>query len=218
MVSMSAITHRTGNMTENSIDDSSAISKKEMILQAATKLFLKKDFKTVSTQEIAQEAGVAKGTVFHHYANKHLLALLVLEEFIKEMNEEFAKMKEGLQADEIIAAMIRYAIDMVESASGLNQLLMQIVADIDYLSKEPQNEVEQQIQDEVKKIEALLGAYIQEFALIFEQMGFENPVAYSRIFIASLDGLGLQVLLNPKPDKELMEQLVTSMIALFTKR
>ena len=66
-------------------------------LQAATKLFLKKDFKTVSTSEIAQEAGVAKGTVFHHYANKHLLALLVLEEFIKEMNVEFTKMKENLE-------------------------------------------------------------------------------------------------------------------------
>lgn len=203
------------NKTRNEISD---ISKKEKILIAASKLFLEKDFKTVSTQEIATEAGVAKGTVFHHYANKHLLALAVLDEFMVQMASEIEKMKEGMEPEEIIVAMIRYNMDLVESSSGLTQLLIQIIADIDFLSKEPQNDIEKQIQEEVLKIEALLVGYIDEFAELFEKMGFENSLAYSRLFIAMMDGLGLQLLLNPKPDKKLMEQLTSLMIAFFTKR
>ncbi len=205
-------------MINNTENETSEISKKEKILLAASKLFLQKDFKTVSTQEIAQEAGVAKGTVFHHYANKHLLALAVLDQFMSQMALEIDKMKEEMKPEEIIIALINYNMDLVESSAGLTQLLIQIIADIDYLHKEPQNDIEKQIQDEVLKIEGLLVGYIDEFAEIFEKMGFENSLAYSRIFISMLDGLGLQLLLNPKPDKKLMKQITTLMIKLFTKR
>ena len=76
-------------MSKNINDEDLKIPTKEKILLAASELFLKKDFKTVSTQEIAEAAGVAKGTVFLHYTNKHLLALTVLESFMQQMNSEF---------------------------------------------------------------------------------------------------------------------------------
>ncbi|OLS28922.1 MAG: HTH-type transcriptional repressor KstR2 [Candidatus Heimdallarchaeota archaeon LC_2] len=199
-------------------DDSSEISKKEKILLAASKLFLEKDFKTVSTQEIASKAGVAKGTVFHHYENKHLLALAVLDVFVNQMVSDFDKMKETTEPKEIIIGMIHYSMDLVTNSTGLTQLLFQVIGDIDHLTKEPENEVEKQIQNEVRKVENLLVGFINEFAIIFKRMGFENPIAYSRIFIGVLDGLGLQFALNPKPDTKLMEELTTTMIALFTKR
>ncbi|MHA2029597.1 MAG: TetR/AcrR family transcriptional regulator [Candidatus Kariarchaeaceae archaeon] len=205
-------------MSNNIENEDMKIPTKEKILLAASKLFLSKDFKTVSTQEIAKEAGVAKGTVFLHYTNKHLLALAVLDGFIHQMNSEFDKMKEDLKPEEIIVAMIKYSMDLVESSAGLTQLLMQIIADVDYMSKEPQNDIERQIQEEAMKIEELLVGYIREFAAIFEKMGFDNPLAHSRIFIAMLDGLGLQFSLNPKPDKKLLGQLTESMIELFKQR
>lgn len=199
-------------------DEKTDLSKKEKILLAASKLFLEKDFKTVSTQDIASEAGVAKGTVFHHYANKHLLALAVLEVFIDQMGSDFEQMKEQMKPAEIIVAMIHYSMDLVENSSGLTQLLYQIIADIDFLSKKPQNDIEKQIQDQILIIEGQLVSYIDDFAILFEQMGFDNPIAYSRIFIAMLDGLGLQLLLNPKPNKVELNQLTSSMIELFTQR
>lgn len=205
-------------MSNNSEDETSEITKKEKILQAATKLFLENDFKTVSTQDIAREAGVAKGTVFHHYANKHLLALAVLFEFIAQMNSEFEKMKEGMKPEEIIVSMIRYSMEIAENSVGLTQLLIQIISDVDHISREPQNEIERQIQKEVLQIETLLVAYIDEFADLFEKMGYENPIAHSRLFIAMLDGLGMQLALNPKPDKKLLGQLTKSMIELFKHR
>ncbi|MHA2031537.1 MAG: TetR/AcrR family transcriptional regulator [Candidatus Kariarchaeaceae archaeon] len=194
------------------------ISKKQKILNVATDLFMRRDFKTVSTSEIARKAGVGKGTLFHHYANKHLLALAVLDDFLNQMNNQFNDMKENLNPNEIIIGMIYYLVDIFESSAGSLQLLTQLIADLNYLSKEPQNEVEMQIQKEVKNIEKLWISYIEEFAVIFEKIGFKNPVAYSRIFIGMLDGLSLQLLLNPKPDEKLMKQLTTSMIEIFTKK
>ena len=108
-------------------DEKSDLSKKEKILLAASKLFLEKDFKTVSTQDIASEAGVAKGTVFHHYANKHLLALAVLDIFLIQMNSDFEKMKEQMKSEDIIVAMIHYSMDLAANSSGLTQLLFQII-------------------------------------------------------------------------------------------
>lgn len=205
-------------MINNTEDEPSEISKKKKILLAASKLFLKKDFKTVSTQEIAKEAGVAKGTVFHHYANKHLLALAVLDEFMSQMSSDMDKMKEEMEPEEIIVAVIRYSMDLSESSAGLIQLLIQVIADIDYLSKGHLTKGEELMHEKVLKIESLLAGYMEEFAGLFEKQGFEKPLAYSRIFIAMLDGLGLQLLLKPKPDKVLMEQLTTLMIELFTQR
>ncbi|MHA2276197.1 MAG: TetR/AcrR family transcriptional regulator [Candidatus Kariarchaeaceae archaeon] len=205
-------------MNNGTPEEPDKISKKQKILNVATDLFMKRDFKTVSTSEIAKEAGVGKGTLFHHYANKHLLALAVLDEFLNQMNNQFKHMKENLKPKEIIIGMIDFLVDIFESSAGSLQLLTQLIADLNYLSKKPQNEVEMQIQKEIQKIEKLWIAYIEEFAVVFEKIGFEKPLAYSRMFIGMLDGLSLQFLLNPKPDEKLMKQLTTSMIEIFTRK
>ena len=44
--------------------------KGDLIVEAALKLFAEKNFKEVSVSEIAEEAGVAVGTVYEHFINK----------------------------------------------------------------------------------------------------------------------------------------------------
>jgi AcrR family transcriptional regulator len=51
------------------------VTKKEAILQATQALFAEKGFDGTSTAEIAQRAGVAHGTVFHHFQTKENLLL-----------------------------------------------------------------------------------------------------------------------------------------------
>jgi len=205
-------------MIDNTSDEDCELSKKERILLTASNLFLQKDFKTVSTQDIAKAAGVAKGTVFHHFANKYLLALTVLENYLDQYSSKFEQMKEIMEPEELVVEIIHYSLDLVENTAGLTPLFLQIVADLDQQFRDPQAENEKEIQEKVRKIESQMVQYIEEFAIIFENMGFDNPHAKSRIFIAALDGLVLQLSLNPKPDKKTMEQLTKSLIALFTHR
>src|SRR4051812_44092620 len=52
---------------------------KTAILQAARKLFASNGFEATSIDAIAEEAGVAKGAVYHHFASKEELFTRVLE-------------------------------------------------------------------------------------------------------------------------------------------
>lgn len=60
--------------------------KRQKILDTALLLFVDKGFHSVSTASIAQQAGVATGTLFHHFATKNSL----LEELIITVKQEFS--------------------------------------------------------------------------------------------------------------------------------
>jgi AcrR family transcriptional regulator len=63
------------------------MSKKEKVLKAATELFARQGFNKTATSEIAQRAGVAQGTVFHHFKSKENLLVSICDELIGEYIE-----------------------------------------------------------------------------------------------------------------------------------
>jgi AcrR family transcriptional regulator len=84
------------------------MTRKEVILQAASRLFSDKGFKETSISDISEITKVAEGTIFYHYKSKEGLFLAILE---------------GLKT-EIISGFDRYfhekkfesGLDMVEGA------------------------------------------------------------------------------------------------------
>lgn len=52
------------------------------ILSAATRLFAGKGFENTTTSEIAREAGVAEGTLYHHFVSKDEIFLTIFNETI----------------------------------------------------------------------------------------------------------------------------------------
>jgi AcrR family transcriptional regulator len=84
------------------------LTRKEVILQASSRLFSDKGFKETSVSEISEISGVAEGTIFYHFKNKEGLFLAILE---------------GLK-DDIIGGFDQYfkekkfpsGLDMVEGA------------------------------------------------------------------------------------------------------
>lgn len=71
------------------------MSRKELILQSAARLFAVKGFRDTSIAEISQETGVASATIFYHYKSKEQLLLSILanikETIISEFNRYFNK-------------------------------------------------------------------------------------------------------------------------------
>ena len=61
-------------------------TKKQAILDTALQLFVCQGFHGTSTATIAREAGVATGTLFHHFASKEQL----LEQLFLTVKQEFA--------------------------------------------------------------------------------------------------------------------------------
>ncbi len=56
------------------------MTRKEVILQASSRLFSDKGFNETSISEISKISGVAEGTIFYHYKSKEGLFLAILED------------------------------------------------------------------------------------------------------------------------------------------
>lgn len=65
------------------------MSKKEIILEAATRLFAQKGFKESSIAELAKMTGAAEGTVFYHFKSKEDLFVTILDGLKEDIVEEF---------------------------------------------------------------------------------------------------------------------------------
>lgn len=66
------------------------------ILQAAKKLFARRGYDGTTTRDLAQEAGVAEGTIFRHFENKKAILIEVVTqgwvEILTDLLTEFSEM------------------------------------------------------------------------------------------------------------------------------
>lgn len=65
------------------------MSKKKVILQAATMLFSQKGFSETSMSELSKITGAAGGTIFHHFKNKEDILISILKNVKEQIIEEF---------------------------------------------------------------------------------------------------------------------------------
>lgn len=78
---------------------------RDRIVETAARLFTSKGFHQTSIDEIAQEAGVAKGSVYYHFPGKDQLLVSVIEEGVKLIRETVeARLDEG--GDELARLLI----------------------------------------------------------------------------------------------------------------
>ena len=161
------------------------------LLEAAADCFAQGGYDATSLQEIVQRAGVAKGTLFYHFANKEQLfqALLdrwmeVLEGQLRQAISVSGSLPEGL------ARLDALAEEVCRDASGRFQLLLQFWA---------------QAMRDPKVWTASIGhfhRFLDLFAGFIEkgvQEGFLRPVesrSTARVAIGLGMGLLLQVLLD----------------------
>ena len=84
------------------------MERKESILKAAKQLFAKRGFHATPTSEVAKQAGVAEGTIFHHFKTKEGILVYVFEEmmelYIEGARSWVEKAKSGLEAIEEIVS------------------------------------------------------------------------------------------------------------------
>lgn len=68
-----------------------AIEKKNKIAQAGFKLFCEKGFHNTNTNEIAKEAGVSTGIVYHYFKDKKEIFLAALNQAVPKFDPEIIK-------------------------------------------------------------------------------------------------------------------------------
>ena len=86
------------------------MSRRERIIKAATGLFARKGYNGTAVSEIARQAGVAQGTVFHHFKSKQNLLEAICDGLIREYTQGISdSAAEGETGWEAIERVLRFS-------------------------------------------------------------------------------------------------------------
>lgn len=97
--------------------------KRELLLGAARRLFSSQGFKATSTAQIAEEAGVSEGVLFHHFGSKRNLFDCVADAFVAEGVRSSV---DGDLAEMTPESVVRASFDFCDTDPGLYQEIAQI--------------------------------------------------------------------------------------------
>ena len=63
------------------------MNKNQVIIETALRLFVENGFHGTATSKIAQESGVANGTLFNYFATKEILIVAIYNSIVKKMDD-----------------------------------------------------------------------------------------------------------------------------------
>ena len=96
------------------MENNSKITKFDRILESAIKIIGQKGFHSAKVKDIANDAGVADGTIYNYFNNKEDILITIfrvkLEEYVKRALLELSK---DLSADEKVKILVKYHIKVM---------------------------------------------------------------------------------------------------------
>lgn len=100
-----------------------AARNRERILEAARRLFAARGAQNVSMDEIAREAGVAKGTIFHRFGDRSALALALLDEHERALQDRILRgpppLGPGAPPKDRLVALCHVLLDLLDEHGDL---------------------------------------------------------------------------------------------------
>ncbi len=106
----------TNSPTADPIQAQLIAARRSQILDAATKVFAAKGFHRATIKDVAQEAGIADGTIYNYFENKNALLLSILDRLNEtpQRGEHFAQSL-NMDLSEWANRYIRYRPGTLES-------------------------------------------------------------------------------------------------------
>ena len=115
----------------------SGVGKKEQILEAATKLILKKGYSHTSVEDITNEMGTAKGSFYTYFKSKNLLLKTIAEKKIDEMIEKQDNiLKNALSFEETLKNIILVRLKFSNESMKRELVLISLIKNMEALSPE----------------------------------------------------------------------------------
>lgn len=98
-------------------------NKKEMIINAAIKVFADKGFYTANVADVAKEAGVADGTIYLYFKNKDDLLISLFETKMEEILKRFSSLlTDDGSAEDKLHRFIHLYFKMIEEDKNLAEV------------------------------------------------------------------------------------------------
>jgi AcrR family transcriptional regulator len=125
---------RTYHYSENALTDGStnggnAADKRRVILDAAVRVFAQKGYHTCRVGDIAEEAGIAHGLLYHYFGSKEEVLETVFRESWGELLEAFARIESSQEPPvEQLAAIAKVLLRAWRDRPDLVRVLVREVA------------------------------------------------------------------------------------------
>ena len=127
-----------------------ASERREHLVRLAAELFAKKGFQATTVREIADEAGILSGSLYHHFDSKESIVDEVLSSFFNELlTANRAAVEEGGDPQQIISALVRIAFGTLEPHRAAITVMQN---DWNYLSSLPRFGYLTKAEDETESI------------------------------------------------------------------
>ncbi|WP_030164110.1 TetR/AcrR family transcriptional regulator [Spirillospora albida] len=92
-----------------------ASERREHLVRLAAELFAEKGFQATTVRNIADEAGILSGSLYHHFDSKESIVDEILAGFFNEIMEAYRSVIDGgRDARETMAALVRIAFGTLE--------------------------------------------------------------------------------------------------------
>jgi len=173
-------------LDKNKKNDKQA-GKKQIIIEAATRLIIQKGIEKTSLSDIADEAGISKGSLYYYYASKEELIFDITDTHITQISENLFSIIEDSKGTASWEDMLKILYDRIMAAETRGRLHLYLV--------------QQALNGNSALAERFRKNYYEWNTMIKE--GFakiesttEDHTVLSSLIIAALDGFLIQSLLD----------------------
>lgn len=177
------------------------------ILEAAEKLMIANGVRNTTLAQIAEEAGISKGTLFYHYASKNDLICDVAQCHIDCVTDELLEwIRRGMQGSEKLdpASILAVAMDRIMHSQTRTKLHLYLLQDA--AASDPA--LKAKFQEQYGKWRTVILEVLQDV------YGKDSPYLeeFSYVILAVLDGLSIRVAVGADdiPTREIAQWLSDS--------
>jgi TetR/AcrR family transcriptional repressor of mexJK operon len=193
--------------------DSVTVSKRDAILEAASKVFLEVGFGSASMDTIASEAKVSKQTVYNHFGSKEDLFAAMIRSTCDQMTTAFAEAAKIGDPDKTLRAIARHFMNFVFSSEmlSLHRLLMAEVGRFPDLGRI-------YYQSGPEPIRKFVADYLTEQTRR-GTLKVDNPRLTAEQFIGMITGCRLrsQLGIEPQPSQEELEKYIDNAVNILLR-
>jgi AcrR family transcriptional regulator len=167
---------------------------RDELLQAAEELFAEQGLQAATLEDIASRAGVAVGTIYNYFADRHALLQAVMESRRQELGEDLRAIEKqtlGLPFHERLDRFLRALLEHFDHQRRFYSILVQ--AECTPLKTHLMNPGEGPFADVYRHAEKLLAEGVASGALRRESSSF-----LSLMLVGMARGTAFRALLDPK--------------------
>lgn len=183
--------------------------KRELLINAAYKVFSEKGYYNAKMEEIAEEAGVGKGTVYSYFDNKKDLFDTMVFSFLEEY---FIRLEKGVNENDSMETIInKFLLNHMEILISTKATFMKVMTDF---SNIPRNK------EEIKSFhKKFIIEKTERYMKIFEKAKEKgelrdiNPFLAANFFLGALKGVSESIIVfDEVTDKEKIAREVTDLL------